>query len=203
MTRGKRPDDSRNPVSSLPDVELIHRARDGDRDAYGELTVRHSDFVYGLVYGLLGHREDALELVQTVFLRAFVRLKTLREPERFRSWLGLVATSQAKNRLRGRREVPTDTLPERQARDPGPLRAMIEAEERQRLRQALARIPAKNRTVLVLRYQSGLSYQEIAAELDLPPSTVRSRIYEGKQMLRAFLDAGNPERVIRDVQNER
>ena len=198
MTRRKRADDYLNTVSSPPDDELIRRARAGDRDAYGELVVRHSDLVYGLVYGLLGHREDALEMVQSVFLRAYVRLKTLREPERFRSWLGLVATSQAKNRLRGRREVPTDILPDREGRDPGPLQSMIEAEEKQRLRRALTRIPDKNRTVLVLRYQSGLSYREIADALCLPPTTVRSRIYEGKQMLRAYLDAGTSQRVARD-----
>jgi len=171
------------------DAELVRRTLEGDPEAYGDLVLLYSDYVYGLVYGLLGHREDALELVQTVFLRAYERLKGLREPERFKSWLGLVATSQAKNRLRARRDVVTDKMPDADSGTKAPLDRMIEAEERGRLREALRRIPEKNRMVLVLRYQSGLGYQEIADALGVAATTVRSRIYEGKKMLREQLEA--------------
>jgi len=171
------------------DAELVRRTLNGDPEAYGDLVLHYSDYVYGLVYGLLGHREDALELVQTVFLRAYERLKDLREPDRFKSWLGLVATSQAKNRLRARRDVVTDQMPDVASGTAAPLERMIDAEERGRLREALRRIPEKNRMALVLRYQAGLGYQEIAETLEIAATTVRSRIYEGKKMLREHLVA--------------
>jgi RNA polymerase sigma-70 factor (ECF subfamily) len=170
------------------DAELVRRTLNGDPEAYGDLVLLYSDYVYGLSYGLLGHREDALELVQTVFLRAYERLKDLRDPDRFKSWLGLVATSQAKNRLRARRDVVTDQVPDVVSGTAAPLDHMIEAENRGRLREALRRIPEKNRMVLVLRYQSGLGYQEIAETVGIAVTTVRSRIFEGKKMLREQLE---------------
>lgn len=171
------------------DAELVRQTLAGKPDAYGELIERHADFVHGIVYGRLGHREDALELVQAVFVRAYERLATLREPERFRNWLSLIASTQAKNRLRDRRDVVTDRIPDRAAEGDGPLEGLIGSEERRRVRDALAGLPEKNRAVLVLRYQSGLGYEEIAANLGIPATTVRSRIYEGKKMLRERLDA--------------
>ena len=149
--------------------------------------LRHSDFVHGLVYGILLHREDALETTQAVFLRGFERLSHLRDADRFRSWLGRIATSQAKNRLRSRRDVIADAPAEIAAGSAEPLDILVEAENRRQLRRALDRIPEKNRLALVLRYQSRMGYQEIAEALDIPASTVRSRLYEGKKMLREEL----------------
>lgn len=170
------------------DAELVRRTLTGEPDAYGELIERHANFVHGIVYGRLGHREDALELVQAVFVRAYERLATLREPERFRNWLSLIASTQAKNRIRDRRDVVTDRIPDRAAAGEGPLEGLIGSEERQRVRDALAGLPEKNRAVIVLRYQSGLGYEEIAETLGIPTTTVRSRIYEGKKMLRERLE---------------
>ncbi len=167
-----------------PDAELVRRTLKGDPEAYGVLVLRHSDFVHGLVYGILLHREDALETTQAVFLRGYERLSHLRDADRFRSWLGRIATSQAKNRLRSRRDVIADTPAEIISNTAEPLEILVEAENRRRLRRALDRIPEKNRLPLVLRYQSRMGYQEIAEALDIPATTVRSRMYEGKKMLR-------------------
>jgi len=173
---------------AAPDAELVRRTLAGDTEAYGDLVLRHADFVHGLVYGILGHRDDALETVQAVFVRAFERLPRLRDPERFRPWLGLIATSQAKNRRRARRDVAMGELPDRPSDAAEPLGTLLEAEERRRVRTALARIPEKNRIVLLLRYQGGLGYEEIAGQLGLAVTTVRSRIHEGKKMLRGLLE---------------
>jgi len=176
------------------DAELVRRTLKGDPEAYGELVIRHSDFVYGLVYGVLQHREDAMDTVQAVFLRGYERLNHLRDLERFRPWLGRIASSQAKNRLRSRRGVVTGRLPETNTRGTGPLEAMIEEEDRSRMKQALLALPDKNRVALVLRYQSRMGYQEIADALVIPATTVRSRIYEGKKMLRDRLASRQEEK---------
>lgn len=146
------------------------------------LVDRYADFVFAVSYGILGHREDALDMTQTVFARGLERLDGLRDPAKFKSWIGMIASTQSRNRLRDTREHAAE-IPE-VALDEPPLDRLIEAEEKARLATALAQLPEKNRVVIVLRYQAGYGYAEIADALDIPATTVRSRLHEGKRMLK-------------------
>jgi RNA polymerase sigma-70 factor (ECF subfamily) len=175
------------PSTEVNELELIARAQQGDRQAFGELVRCHRAGVVNVVYRMCGDGHLAEDAAQEAFIRAWRGLARYRPRSPFRNWLYRIATNVALDVLRREREtVDLDGLSVA-ASEPGP-EASVEGEERgERVQRAVLALPPASRAVLVLREYEGLAYQEIAETLDIPVGTVMSRLNYARKRLREAL----------------
>jgi RNA polymerase sigma-70 factor, ECF subfamily len=172
-------------TATLPESEseLIGRAQSGDRVAFCELVVRFRAGTVNVVYRMCGSADLAEDAAQQTFLSAWRRLSSFRPQTSFRGWLYRIAVNAALDLLR--REKPAvdiDLLPlASPGADP---ESRVEQRERARsVRQAVLSLPESSRAVLVLREYENLSYEEIAAALEIPMGTVMSRLNYARKIL--------------------
>jgi RNA polymerase sigma-70 factor, ECF subfamily len=185
------------------DRRLVRRLRAGDERAFEELVRLYQNRVFGLIYRMIGNRQEAEDLAQEVFLTVHRAIGTYRGDGRFYTWLYRIASNTCKNRikyLRGRnfhRSVPVDETPEAQApaAADGPtasLQSQVAGPEAQiegnRLESAIARelalLDPEHRLLIVLRDVQGLSYQEILRVTGLQEGTLKSRLHRARLALR-------------------
>lgn len=169
---------------------LIELARDGDKEAFGELVQRFYPGVVAVVYRLCGEVTLAEDVAQETFVRAWLNLSSFQLPAPFRNWLYRIAVNLAFDRLRQRKALPVTTAMEiQEMADPSedPETVVVKREQATRIQQAIQSLPPAARAVLVLREYGGLSYQEIATTLDIPPGTVMSRLSYARERLRCLL----------------
>ena len=171
------------------DRALLQRCRDGDPAAFTALVVRYQRTIYNAAYRVLGNAEDARDVAQIVFLRVAERLDEYDPQYKFFSWIYRIAVNESLNCLRRNgREVPLDDgydPPASESADPE--WQVSEAQQSARIQRALMGLKAESRVVLTLRHFSGCSYREIGGILDLDEKTVKSRLYEARQLLRERL----------------
>lgn len=176
---------------TMDDRALTARARAGDGAAFAQLVERHQGMVYALALGKTGHPQDAEEVVQTAFLKAWQGLPNFRGEAAFSTWLYRLTANAAVDLLRRRREpalsLDDPDLPPIPDQAPSPEELSMAAERRRLLWQAIDQLPESHRLPLVLRELEGLSYREIARALDLEEGTVKSRLARGRLMLRQQL----------------
>ncbi len=173
-------------------AELVLRAQDGDREAFGALVEQFQRTVYAICLNRLGHASEAAELTQEVFLHVMRRLDQLREPERFAGWLRQVAVRMSINRATRRVPPPSvedEVLEGAGARRDEPLAALISRERATRLWEGINRLKPLDREALVAFYIQGLSLAEIAEQLDVPIGTVKRRLHTARKRLKAVLTA--------------
>jgi len=172
------------------DAELLARTRRGDEVAFEQLVLRHQRYAFNLAYRVLGDYAEAEDVTQEAFVRVWRGLSGFRGQARFTTWLYRIVHNLCLNRLPGlRRELlQTEPLEEVLAdSDPSPAE-LFDAQERLAFLHAqLDRLPGKYRLVLTLRYLQHLSYDEIAAALDVPMGTVKTHIHRARQLLRERL----------------
>jgi len=182
--------------SSKIDPELLARAATGDQQAFAELYDRSSSLLFTLALRILGDRDEAAEVLQEVYLevwRKVVRYNPARGSPT--AWLVTMTRSRALDRLRSRaargygmtdsiQNTPLTDLPDG---NPGPLQASADLELRALVEKALVELPEAQREALELAYYQGLSHTEIAARLNEPLGTVKTRIQLGMSKLRAAL----------------
>lgn len=175
------------------DAALARLSRQGDRQAFEALVIRHQTSVYRLALRMLRSPQDAEDAAQEAFLRAYLALPGFRGDAAFKTWLYRIASNVCLDRLRrGSQEIP-DERSATAARDaPGaaganPLGRLLRREERRDLAGALQALPPHYRVAIVLHYVQGLSYREIAEVLEIAPRTVETRLYRAKALLRARL----------------
>jgi RNA polymerase sigma-70 factor (ECF subfamily) len=175
------------PSTEANELELITKAQQGDRHAFGELVRCHREGVVNVVYRMCGDVHLAEDAAQEAFIRAWRGLGRYQPRSPFRNWLYRIATNVALDALRREREtVDIDRLSV-VASELGP-EAAVEGEERgERVQRAVLALPPASRAVLVLREYEGLSYQEIAETLDIPVGTVMSRLNYARNRLREAL----------------
>lgn len=176
------------------DQALVRRARRGDAEAaaaYGELVRRYQHSVFNVCYRLLGDRAEAEDAAQDAFLRAYARLATFDLARPFGPWMRRVAANLCLNRLeaRGPAQRPLDDELDQapDASHANPEAAQAQAEQAEAIRAALAALPPRYRAVIELRHFQELSYDEIAAELALPLSDVKSYLFRARQKLARLL----------------
>lgn len=178
-------------MSAPTDRDLIQHARRGDTTAFGELVTRYQTGVFNVCYRILHQRADAEDMAQETFIRAHERLNTFDDQREFGPWIRRVAANVCLNHLESRRV--TATLDEE--RDAGESqRPESQAEVRERseqIRSALATLPAHYRIVVELRHYQELSYDEIAAELNMPLSDVKSHLFRARKLLAEKLHASH------------
>jgi RNA polymerase sigma-70 factor (ECF subfamily) len=176
-------------MSAPSDRDLIQRARRGDAEAFGELVIQHQTGVFNVCYRMLHERLEAEDLTQETFLRARDRLATF-DPERpFGPWIRRVAVNVCLNHLEAQRPL-AELDDERDADESNNPERQTEARERsEQIRSVLASLPAHYRAVIELRHYQELSYDEIAAELNLPLSNVKSHLFRARKLLAEKLHA--------------
>ena len=176
-------------MNAPTDRDLILRARRGDPEAYGDLVSRHQTGVFNVCYRILHNRADAEDLAQETFIRALDRLHTFDLEREFSPWIRRVAANLCLNHIEAQK--PSAPLDEERDEDktqsPG---EQVEVKERsEQIRSALASLPPHYRLVVELRHYQELSYDEIASELSIPLSDVKSHLFRARKLLAEKLHA--------------
>lgn len=170
----------------LDDADRIARAKAGDRNAFSELVRSHQSAVYRYLLRMLGSRDDALDLAQDAFVRAWQALPQWQPEARFRTWLLRIAHNAALDALRRRRRVEfvaLDDSLEPEAPAAGPERQAQVTQQVRQLETSLGRLPPEHRDILLLREVEALSYEEIGQVLSLSEGTVKSRLARARAAL--------------------
>ena len=179
------------------DEELVARSQGGDLDSFNQLVVRWERSIYALAYRTIGREEDARDVCQETFLRAFRALKGFKGQAKFSSWLYRITLNLCRDWIRRERRQPAAQAPEGVdlvdlASDQTPSETIEDLVARKEISEAVARImaalPDEQRTAIILKEYHGLTFQEIADMLDCPLSTVKTRLYQGLSVLRRQLD---------------
>lgn len=176
---------------------IIARCLNGEWEAYGLLVERYKDLVHNLVCRIVGDAEEAEDIAQEAFVKAYLSLGDFRGDSRFSTWLCRIALNRCTDLLRRRRRevgFPTRWEGEPRAPDPPDHRettpvALERHEREQVLQRALATLPVKYREAVVLRHIEGLPYREIGQILDISVGVAKVRTFRGREMLRRILES--------------
>lgn len=184
---------------TITDEELVARSMDGDADSFNQLIKRWERPIYALAYRTLGREDDARDVCQETFLRAFRAIKGFKGEAKFSSWLYRIALNLCRDWMRRQRRTPTVQAPEDVdiadlAAERGPSESIETLVGRRQLGRAvaaaMARLPEEQRTAIVLKEYHGLTFQEIAEMQGVPLSTVKTRLYQGLSVVRRQLEKG-------------
>jgi len=178
------------------DEELVARSISGDADSFNELILRWERPIYALAYRTIGREEDARDVCQETFLRAFRALPGFRGQAKFSSWLYRIALNLCRDWVRKERRAPIVQPPEdvdvmelAAAAEPSEsIEDLVSRKDLARaVERAMALLPEEQRTAIVLKEYHGLTFQEIADLVGCPLSTVKTRLYQGLTVLRREL----------------
>jgi RNA polymerase sigma-70 factor (ECF subfamily) len=179
------------------DEELVARSIQGDTESFNQLVLRWERSIYALAYRMLGREEDARDVCQEAFLRAFRGLGAFKGQAKFSSWLYRIALNLCRDHIRRARRSPLVAVPE--GVDPSELAAqqpstgpsaedlVAQAELSRHVAAAMRRLPEDQRTAIVLKEYHGMTFQEIADVTGCPLSTAKTRLYQGLSVLRREL----------------
>jgi RNA polymerase sigma-70 factor (ECF subfamily) len=180
------------------DEELVARSMGGDLDSFNQLVLRWERPIYALAYRVIGREEEARDVAQETFLRAFRALKGFKGQAKFSSWLYRITLNLCRDWIRRERRTPVAQMPEgvdlvELAGEETPSESLEDLIGRRQLgravSKAMATLPEEQRTAIILKEYHGLTFQEIADLLDCPLSTVKTRLYQGLSVVRKQLQA--------------
>ena len=167
-----------------PDQGLVAQASAGDKAAFGKLVEKHYEMVYAVTYGVVGNREEALDVTQDVFIKVFRQIGDFRGQSKFKTWLYRISINSAIDACRRRRpEGPIEEGALFESKIPGPREEASREETRKLVEKALESLNPEHRAVLVLREWQELSYEEIAEALQIEMGTVMSRLFYARKRL--------------------
>jgi RNA polymerase sigma factor (sigma-70 family) len=187
------------PSAPADEGVLVQRARKGDLEAYDELVQRYQERIYATVYHMTSNHEDANDLAQESFIKAFQALKSFKGGSSFYTWLYRIAVNKTINFLKQRKNrihLSLNDLDFNAEHDPDlvafvsdktPRREANLSELQEKLNTALMKLSEPHRLVVVLHDVQGLSHEEIAKVMDCNIGTVRSRLFYARQQLQAWL----------------
>ncbi len=170
-------------------AQLVKKSLNGDIESFSELVKEYRQSVYALCYHRIGDFQNAQDLVQETFLKAYLSLSQLRDPDRFSSWLYRIAINNCNMWLRKRSQKTLSLKDPDKLQDTSP--SIYEGYHKRELeikvKEALSRLSENNRLVITLHYLAGRSYNEMAEFLNVPLTTVKSRVHEGRKQLKEEL----------------
>ena len=170
------------------DSALLERYRDGDRQALLELFKRYEKPVYNVALRITGNREDAADVAQTVFMKAFENHHRFDPKHRFFSWIYRIAVNESiRSAEQGSRLQALSEREESAAKGPESTAGSQQLSDA--VQDSLMQLDAKYRAVLVMKHFLGLSYREIGASLEISEQLVKSRLYSARQLMQASLQA--------------
>ena len=179
------------------DEELVARAQGGDIESFNQLIVRWERPIYALAYRVIGKEEDARDVCQDAFLRAYRALPGFKGQAKFSSWLYRIALNLCRDWIRRQRRAPVSQLPEDMdatelASETGPVESIEDLVARRELsaivEEAMSELSEEQRTAIILKEYHGMTFQEIADMQGCPLSTVKTRLYQGLSLLRRRLE---------------
>ncbi|WP_353948716.1 RNA polymerase sigma factor SigW [Sporolactobacillus sp. Y61] len=186
---------------------LIKKVKKGDHQAFAELVDRYKNSVFNICFRMVGNRQEAEDLSQETFIRAYNHIDRFDINRRFSTWIFRIATNLSIDSLRRKKasvsldaEVPgTDGLSlNTMLSDPDesshPDKHLLRSETEQWVQHGIAQLPEKYRSAVVLKYIEELSLKEISEVMDLPIGTVKTRVHRGREMLRKTLVASRGEK---------
>jgi RNA polymerase sigma factor (sigma-70 family) len=183
----------------LEEMDLVKRARRGDLVAYDDLVRRYQERIYATVYHMTSNHEDANDLAQEAFIKAFHALKSFKGGSSFYTWVYRIAVNKTINFLKQRKnktQMSLDDLDFNAEHDPDlvalisdktPRREVVLAELQEKLNAAMQRLSEPHRLVVTLHDVQGLPHEEVAKIMDCNVGTVRSRLFYARQQLQAYL----------------
>jgi RNA polymerase sigma-70 factor, ECF subfamily len=181
------------------ETRLAKLSRGGDRRAFAELVDLYKDKIYHLGYRMLNQRQESEDVVQETFLRVYTNLERYDENQKFSTWIYRIATNLCIDRLRKRKPSfsldaelsdgeGTDWHAMLASDEASPEAEIILSETQQNIRDAIETLPNKYKSVVVLRYLHDMSLQEISDILEMPVTTVKTRVHRGREFLRKKLE---------------
>jgi RNA polymerase sigma-70 factor (ECF subfamily) len=188
-----------NPPAGLMEGDLVRQARRGDLAAYDELVKRYQERIYATIYHMTANHEDANDLAQESFIKAFSALKSFKGGSSFYTWLYRIAVNKTINFLKQRKNkfhLSLDDLDANAEHDPDlvalisdktPQRAAGLSELKEKLNEAMLKLSETHRAVVVLHDVQGVSHEEIAEIVGCNVGTVRSRLFYARQQLQSYL----------------
>jgi RNA polymerase sigma-70 factor (ECF subfamily) len=196
---------TRTPAGQVTDEDLVARATAGDLESFNQLVSRWERPIYALAYRTLGREEEARDVVQEAFLRAFRGLKGFKGEAKFSSWLYRITLNLCRDWVRRERRAPLVQVPEgvdpvdladaQASPEPSVEDLVADREMSAAVAKAMAELPEEQRTAIMLKEYHGLTFQEIAEQLGCPLSTVKTRLYQGLSVLRRRLERRQVEQA--------
>lgn len=178
------------------DLELIEKTAAGDREAFNELVIRYQKPLYSLLYRMVSNHEDAADLLQKTFVKAFTGLGTFEQRSSFKTWLYQIAINLAKNVYRDRSRVEQVNIDDVIIkRNPRLLESLIAKESRTILRQALKVLPEKQRLTLIFRIHEDRKFEEIAEIMKCSIGTAKANYHHAVRKLKTIM---GEENVMKD-----
>lgn len=180
------------------DEELVALSMGGDVESFNQLVLRWERPIYALAYRVIGREEEARDVVQETFLRAFRSIGSFRGQAKFSSWVYRIALNLCRDWMRRERRAPLLPTPEgvdviELAAEQGPVESLEDLVARRDLSRlvadAMTKLPEEQRTAIILKEYHGMTFQEIADLQGVPLSTVKTRLYQGLNVLRRHLAA--------------
>lgn len=188
----------------LYEAKLVKRAKKGDQQAFAEIVGLFKDKLYNVAFRMMGNRQEAEDVVQETFLRVYANLRQYNSDYKFSTWLYRIATNICVDRLRKRKA--NDSLDEQAMESDGstyygstlynklsstemtPEEEMIRQETQYEVQNAINHLPPAYRAAILLKYIHDQSLQEVSDILQIPVSTVKTRIHRGRELLKSILD---------------
>ena len=181
----------------MTDPHLVARAQQGDLTAFEELVKKYQREIYGLACRLVMDQEEAKDVTQQAFLQAFVHIRGFRQQSQFRTWLFRIAINQCYNFLKTRKKYgePVDPQEMHLVEEDSPEDDLVAQQDRQRLYEALEKLPPKQRAVITLKLEQGLSYQEISQVLGGTAGAARVNYCQALKTLKKYLKSEDDDEV--------
>jgi len=180
------------------DTALVKKAKDGDGKAYDALILLYKDAVYGIIYRMVHNKQEAEDLTQEAFIKAYNSIRSFNEEYAFSTWLFKIATNNCIDFFR-KRKLKTHSMEQNIRYKDGEIKQeyadkertadkdLLATEKTQLIFEAIDQLPEKYKTAIVLRHHEEKSYEEIAQILGLPLGTVKARIFRAREMLKKSL----------------
>ncbi len=185
-------------MNGIDDQTIVERVLKGDTQSYSVLVDRYQDRIYSAVVNYVANREDAIDITQEVFVKAYSKLNTFNAGSAFYTWIYRIAVNAAIDFIRKRKSRQTDSLDDDKYTQTGfepvskdmstdPERVVVRGEQVHMLRKAISQLSDKLRSALVLHDVEGLSQDEVAQILKVPVGTVKSRVSRARTELKYIL----------------
>ncbi|OFX17844.1 MAG: hypothetical protein A2Z18_09895 [Armatimonadetes bacterium RBG_16_58_9] len=185
-------------MNGVADQAIVDRVLAGDTESFAVLVDRYQDRIYSAVLNYVYNPDDAVDITQEAFVKAFIKLRSFNSSSAFYTWIYRIAVNAAIDFLRKRKSRPAESLDDGKytqagfepvSTDPGsdPERVLARSDDRRALRSAIAALSDKLRSAIVLHDVEGLSQEEVAEILNVPVGTVKSRVSRARAELRYLL----------------
>src|SRR5580765_435749 len=185
-------------IPQVPDEKLVRRAQRGDMVAFEELVGRHRDKIYARAFSMMRNEEDAIDLSQEAWVKAWQRLKQFQGEASFVTWMTRIVINLCLDQLRKQKRLRAESIEQMDEESggverqmpvvtPNPTERLERGELRQRIDEALAKLSYEHRTVLILHEFEEMEYKEIAKAMECSIGTVMSRLFYARRKLAALL----------------